>query len=131
LEIASRVAALPGVSHVDARVVSDVTVDIPGLSEPATARLVSIPELGWPALNLLHLQSGRYIAPGREDEVLVSAAFAEANSLRAGEYFSAILNGRWKRLHIVGLAISPEYVYEAGAGSIFPDNRHYGVVWMG
>ncbi|WP_407510871.1 ABC transporter permease [Ralstonia sp. GP101] len=131
LEIASRVAALPGVSHVDARVVSDVTVDIPGLSEPATARLVSIPELGWPALNLLHLQSGRYIAPGREDEVLVSAAFADANSLRAGEYFSAILNGRWKRLHIVGLAISPEYVYEAGAGSIFPDNRHYGIVWMG
>lgn len=131
LEIASRVAGLPGVSHVDARVVSDVTVDIPGLSEPAMARLVSIPELGWPALNLLHLQSGRYIAPGREDEVLVSAAFADANSLRAGEYFSAILNGRWKRLHIVGLAISPEYVYEAGAGSIFPDNRHYGVVWMG
>lgn len=131
LATASRIASLPGVSHADARVVSDVTVDIPGLAEPATARIVSIPELGWPTLNLLHLQSGRYLSSGRDDEVLVSAAFAEANGLQPGGHFSAILNGRWKRLHIVGIAISPEYVYEAGAGSIFPDNRHYGVVWMG
>ncbi|WP_296225812.1 ABC transporter permease [Ralstonia sp. UBA689] len=131
LEAASRIAALPGVSRVEARVVSDVTVDIPGLVEPATGHIVSIPELGWPTLNLLHLQSGRYVAPGRDDEVLVSAAFADANGLLPGKHFSAILNGRWKRLHIVGIAISPEYVYEAGAGSIFPDNRHYGVLWMG
>ena len=31
-----------------------------------------------------------------------------------------------------GLALSPEYIYEIrGLGDVFPDNRHFGVVWMG
>ncbi len=131
LAVASRIASMPGVARVDPRVVSDVTLDLPGLDEPATGHLVSIPELSWPALNLLHLRSGRYVSPGRDDEVLMSAAFAEANNLHVGQRFGAVLNGRWKELQIVGIALSPEYVYEAGAGSIFPDNRHYGVIWMG
>ena len=131
LSIVSRIDALPGVAHADARVVSDVTLDVPGLAEPATGHVVSIPEQGWPTLNLLHLESGRYVAVGRDDEIMISAAFAQANRLRAGDRIGAILNGRWKSLRIVGVAISPEFIYEAGAGSIFPDYRHYGVVWMG
>ena len=79
LPTVARVRALPGVAHVDARVVSDVTLDVPGLMEPATGHVVSIPEMGWPTLNLLHLQSGRYVAPGRDDEVVIGASFAEAN----------------------------------------------------
>ena len=131
LAVASRISAIPGVARVDARVVSDVTLDIPGLREPATGHIVSVPEQGWPTLDLLHLQRGRYIAPGRDDEAMVSAAFAEANDLQVGQRIGAVLNGRWRQLQIVGIALSPEYIYEAGAGSIFPDNRHYGVVWMG
>lgn len=131
LAVASRISAIPGVARVDARIVSDVTVDVPGLREPATGHIVSVPEQGWPALDLLHLQRGRYIAPGRDDEAMVSAAFAEANDLQVGQRIGAVLNGRWRRLQIVGVALSPEYIYEAGAGSIFPDNRHYGVLWMG
>lgn len=127
----ARVRALPGVAHVDARVVSDVTLDVPGLTEPATGHVVSIPEVGWPTLNLLHLQSGRYVAPGRDDEVMIGASFAEANGLKPGDRLGAVLNGRWKTLKVVGVAISPEFIYEAGAGSIFPDYRHYGVLWMG
>lgn len=131
LGVAARVTAIPGVARLDTRVVSDVTLDVPGLHEPATGHVVSVPENGWPTLNLLHLQSGRYIAPGRDDEVMLSAAFAEANRLHVGQRLGAVLNGRWKRLQIVGIALSPEYIYEAGAGSIFPDARHYGVLWMG
>jgi len=131
LAVASRIASMPGVARVDPRVVADVTLDLPGLDEPATGHLVSIPEQGWPVLNLLHLRSGRYVSPGRDNEVLMSAAFAEANNLHVGQRFGAVLNGRWKELQIVGIALSPEYVYEAGAGTIFPDNRHYGVIWMG
>ena len=131
LAVASRISAIPGVASVDARIVSDVTLDVPGLREPATGHIVSVPEQGWPALDLLHLQRGRYIAPGRDDEAMVSAAFAEANDLHVGQRIGAVLNGRWRRLQIVGVALSPEYIYEVGAGSIFPDNRHYGVLWMG
>ena len=41
---AARIAAIPGVAAVETRVVVDVTLDVPGLAEPATGRLVSIPD---------------------------------------------------------------------------------------
>ena len=70
-----------GVGAVQTRIVFDVTLDVPGLTEPATGRLVSIPERRAPMLNDLYLRRGRYVEPGRRDEVLVSEAFATANEL--------------------------------------------------
>lgn len=130
--LARRLAAIPGVAAVRTRVVEDVTLDLPGLDEPGTGRLVAIPEQPGPMLNGLYLRRGRWISPGHPDEVLVSEAFARANGLQPGDSIPAVLNGRWERLRIVGLALSPEYVYEIrGTGDIFPDNRRFGVVWMG
>jgi putative ABC transport system permease protein len=128
--LAARIAAIPGVARVQTRVVQDVTLDVPGLAEPATGRLVSIPARGRPILNDLALRSGRYVSPGRTGEVIASEAFAEANHLGVGSTIGAIINGRWEKLEIVGVALSPEYVYEVkGGGTIFPDNRRFGVLW--
>src|SRR5512147_1540308 len=41
--LASRIAAIPGVSALTTRIVFDVTLDVAGLPEPATGRVVSIP----------------------------------------------------------------------------------------
>jgi putative ABC transport system permease protein len=128
--LAARIAALPGVAAVTTRVVADVTLDVPGLAEPASARLVSIPDQGAPALNDLALVRGRAPQSGRDDEVLASETFARANGLQPGERIGAILQGRWKSLTLVGTALSPEYVYEVGPGMLFPDNRRFGVLWM-
>jgi putative ABC transport system permease protein len=125
-----RIAAIPGVAAVETRIVAEVTLDVPGLAEPATGRLLSIPERRVPTLNDLHLRRGRWIEPGRRDEVLISEAFAEANGLRPGDAIGAVLHGRWERLRVVGVALSPEYVYEIQGTSIFPDNRRFGVLWM-
>jgi len=128
--LAARIAAIPGVARVETRVVRDVTLDVPGLEEPATGRLVSIPARGRPALNDLALRSGRYVSLGRTNEVIASEAFVEANHLEVGSTIGAIINGRWEKLEIVGVALSPEYVYEVkGGGTIFPDNRRFGVLW--
>jgi putative ABC transport system permease protein len=114
----------------ETRIVEDVTLDVPGLEEPATGRLVSIPDRGQPLLNALHLRAGRFPTPGRRNEVLISESFAEANRLRIGDRLGAILNGHWNNLEIVGIALSPEYIYEIrGGGSIFPDRRRFGVLW--
>lgn len=129
LSVASEIAALPEVAAAEPRIVVDVLLDVPGLPEPATGRLVSIPRDHRPALNDLHLRRGRWIA-GR-DEALVSEAFARANRLEIGDTLGAVIHGRWQRLRIVGLALSPEYIYEIrGAGDVFPDNRRFGVIWM-
>ena len=129
--VANKIAEIPGVAQVRTRVVLHVTLDVPGLAEPASGRLVSIPERPRPMLNDLSLRAGRYVEPGRDDEIIASEAFVVANALKVGESLGAVMNGRWKRLRIVGVALSPEYIYEVGAGTIFPDNRRFGVLWMG
>jgi putative ABC transport system permease protein len=130
--LSARIEAIPGVAQVRTRVVVDVTLDVPGLDEPASGRLISIPERRRPMLNDLFLRRGRYISSAHSDEVLVSEAFAEANALKLGDRLGAVINGRWEQLRIVGVALSPEYVYEIqGAGTIFPDNKRFGVLWMG
>jgi putative ABC transport system permease protein len=126
----SRIAAIPGVAAVETRIVVEVTLDVPGLEEPATGRLIGVPERRVPILNDLHLRRGRWLEPGRRDEVIVSEAFAEANGLQVGESLGAVLHGRWQRLRIVGIALSPEYIYEIQATSLFPDSRRFGVLWL-
>jgi putative ABC transport system permease protein len=131
LSLTRRIAEIEGVAGVRARVVMGVTLDVPGLEEPASGRLVAVPERRMSMINDLHLTRGRYVQPEQPDEVIASKAFATANNLELGDTLGAVINGRWQQLSIVGIALSPEYIYEAGGGTIFPDNRRFGVLWMG
>ncbi|MDH3969656.1 MAG: ABC transporter permease [Rhodospirillales bacterium] len=128
--LAERVARIPGVKWVESRVVADVTLDVPGMAEPATGRLVSIPEHGRPALNDIKLRRGRALAPDRPDEVLIDETFAEAHGFRPGDHFFAMINDKKRKLRIVGVALSPEYIYSVGPGVLVPDKRRFGVMWI-
>ena len=127
--IADRIAAIDGAGSTETRIVRDVKLDVPRLSEPAIGHVVSIPEIRRPMLNDLQIRRGRWIAPGREDEVLVSERFAEMNQLGPGDSLAAVINGRWQRLHVVVVAISPEFVVEFAGAGLFVDNRRYGILW--
>ncbi len=130
--VATQLRKISGVSQLQTRIVVEVTLDIAGMDEPATARLVSIAEEAKPELNALYLRSGRYIEPNHSDEVIVSEAFAQAHKFNLGDSVKAVINGRLQLLHIVGIALSPEYIYEVrGGGSFFPDNKRFGVFWIG
>lgn len=124
------IAALPGVSVVETRVVANVTLDLANLDEPASGRLISIPAAGRPQLNDLFLRRGRWIEPGRPDEVLASEGFVNAHGLDPGAVVPAIINGRLRRLTIVGVALSPEYVYTIRPGELVPDDKRFGIFWM-
>ena len=124
-------AAIGGVAQVQTRIVVDVTLDIPNKTEPATGRLVSVPDNHRSLLNDVYIRQGRYLEPGHREEVLVSEAFAQANHLQVGDKLGAVINGRWKQLRVVGIALSPEYIYEIrGVGELYPDNKRFGLVWM-
>jgi len=127
----SRLEEIHGVRVVEPRIVAEVTLDMPGMDEPAVGRLISIPESHRPGLCNLHLRSGRYVEPGRDDEVIVSEAFADAHALKPGDAVTAILKGRLQTLRIVGVALSPEYVFQIRGGEMLPDDRRFGVFWMG
>jgi len=130
LRVVNELAALPDVSVVEPRVVSTVTLDLPAFEEPASARLVSIPVNRRPLINDLYLRRGRWIEAGRSDEVIASEGFVLANKLNPGDRIPAIINGRLRQLTIVGVALSPEYVYTIRPGEMVPDDKRYGIFWM-
>ena len=128
LVVVDDLAGMPGVAQVTHRVVMDVALDIPGLLEPATGRLISIPAREQPVLNepFLRLRP----AAGGGDEVMVSEGFALAHQFRPGDSVAATINGRRRQLRIVGIALSPEYIYSIRPGDIVPDNARFGIFWM-
>lgn len=128
--LAERLRDIPGVAQVETRVVAEVTLDLAGVTEPITGRLVSIPERRRAILNDLALRRGRYIEPGRDNEVVVTEGFAEAHELMPGDSVTAVINGRRRDLEIVGVALSPEFVYTIRPGDLMPDEARFGVFWM-
>ena len=130
LSLHDRISDIPGVAQVETRVVVDVVLDVEDLEEPATGRLVSIPELRRDMLNDIVLRQGRYIEPDRPDEVIISEGFAQANGLVPGDSVRAILNGRRRSLRVVGIGLSPEYIYTIRPGDFFPDEARFGIFWM-
>lgn len=125
-----RIAAIPGVAQAERRIVVAVNLSVPFFDEPVSGRIISVPDFGMPRLNQPVLKRGSWPASRSEDEVLASEAFVLANDLQVGDHISAVINGRMKPLRIVGVVLSPEYIYEIKPGDMVPDNRHFGVLWM-
>ena len=128
--LAQRLSEIPGVKSAETRIVQFVNLDLATMPEPATGRLLSLPNRGEPILNGLHLRTGRWPESERVNEVLVSDGFAAAHQLQPGDRVRAILNGRGQELQIVGIALSPEFIYQIREGDILPDDRRFGIFWM-
>src|SRR5699024_3427418 len=65
------------------------------------------------------------------NEVLLNEVFAQAHNLKPGDHLGAIINGHRRQLKVVGIALSPEFLYQVQPGSLFPDPERFGVMWMG
>lgn len=126
----ARLAEISGVAAVETRVSGQIKLDLPGMSEPANGNIHSIPEDRAQQLNLLFLRRGRLPETGSFNEVVIGEAFAAAHAFEPGDTIDATLYGARQRLKIVGIGLSPEYVFEARAGETLPDNRRFGVFWM-
>ncbi len=126
-----QVSAIPGVRSMDDRIKYLATLSIDDFNEPVLGELVSIPEQGLPHLNRLVLRTGRMVSPDHPDEVVLNEPFAEAHKLQPGSRFKALMNGHQRTLRVVGIALSPEYIYTIGPGALMPDDKRYGVLWMG
>ncbi len=126
-----QIRTIPGVRSVDDRIKYLATLSIEGFEEPVIGQLVSIPEHGQPHLNRLVLRAGRLVSPGHPDEVVLSEPFAEAQNLQPGDTFKALMNSNLRTLTVVGVALSPEYVYTIGPGALMPDDKRFGVLWLG
>lgn len=130
LALVKRIEEIPGVDKVETRVVAYVNLDVEGFTDPVSGHILSLPDNSRGLLNQIYLRSGRLIEPGHDNEIVLSEEFARAHKLQPGDKLGATINGRRKKLTIVGLALSPEYIYQIAPGAMFPDYARYGVLWM-
>lgn len=129
--VVSRVSAIPGVRRAEGSIQQFATLDFPGRTEPVRAMINSINEHGRTHLNRLLLRGGRLPRPSEPEEVVVDEVFAKANNLRLGNRVDALIYGRKQSLRIVGLGLAPNYIYAIAPGDLIPDDRRFGIFWMG
>lgn len=121
---------MPGVATVETRISAAGILTVRGFDEPVTVAVNSVPDHGYPELNNLDLRKGRWVDARRADEVLVSEPFAQAHNLTPGDHLLATLNGRQQKLTVVGIVLSPEYIYSVAPGRLIPDDKRFGILWM-
>ncbi len=130
LRVASQIGEIPGVAALETRITHYAALDIPGLQRPAAALLVSLPDSGEAKLNRIALREGRLPIRGR-DELVMSESMAQALGYSPGQKIVVVLNGRKRGFTIVGIALSPEFVYVLAPGQLMPDDKAFGILWIG
>jgi putative ABC transport system permease protein len=129
LYVADKLATIPGVASVEPRIIHYVSLEIAGLEESAIGQLVSLPRGGRARNNDIVLRMGRLPRRG-SDEVLMSENLATAHGFHLGDRLTATMNSRKRVLTIVGIALSPEFIYVLGPGQLVPDDRTFGILWF-
>ncbi len=123
---------MAGVVDVQTTLSFDTLLDLPEVTEPMVARLVALPagaDGSALRMNRLTLMAGRWIDAPASNQVLVSETFAKARGLAPGSDVRVLMNGKRETLTVVGIVLSPEYIFAIHPGS--GDEKSFGVFWMG
>jgi putative ABC transport system permease protein len=132
--LAHTLRAIPGVADVQTTTEAIVRVEIPGVADPIIGQLIGVDRRAPHRMNLVSIGTGQQLdpgAPGRGDgaiDALVSEGFAQARGLVPGSTLEVLMNGRQRRLRIVGTALSPEFIFAGLWG--MPDLRGFGIFWV-
>ncbi|MCX5848754.1 MAG: ABC transporter permease [Deltaproteobacteria bacterium] len=125
-----RIKNINGVNQLETRVSAQAKLDIKGFSESVNAKITSIPDDGNPLINRLYIRKGRLPDPNKDNEVVINETFAQAHGFKLGDQIAAVINGKWKKLTITGIALSPEFILLMKTGAMTPDFKRYGALWM-
>jgi putative ABC transport system permease protein len=122
--------AIPGVGAAEGRVVGAGLVSLENVAAPISARMVSIETDARGRINDVHLVRGRLPDPDATDEALLLAPFATVHGLEPGTEIAVTLHGALHEFRIVGLALSPEFIYTIPPGDFASDPSRYAVLWI-
>jgi putative ABC transport system permease protein len=130
--LAETLRATPGVADVQTTIEQLVRIDIDGVADPIVGQLIGVDLRTPPVMNRVTLQGGHALdearLAGNAIPALVSPGFAEKRGLKPGARVGALINGKRRMLEIVGIALSPEYIFAGLMG--MPDLRGVGVFWV-
>ena len=138
--LAATLLATKGVADVQTTIEQIVRIELPGVADPVLGQLIGVDAQLPARMNRVLLRNGSALEPKLDANLegprlaeqaipaLVSAAFADARGLRPGARVSALINGKRRSLQIMGIALSPEFIF-AGLQGV-PDLRGFGVFWV-
>ena len=124
-----RVAQIPGVSEVRARISFPVSLDIAAATRPISGRVISLPDEPAPVINQVLIQRGGYFTGLRHEEVLINEGFARSWGIHPGDRINVLLNGKSQELTVVGTAMGSEFALTIPPGGL-PDNRNYAILYI-
>ena len=129
--VAEQILAIPGVAAAEPRITHLALLDVEGLAEPAIGHggLDPRPAPSRASTCCTCAKAGCRSARGPTRST-VNEAFAKAHRMQIGSTFKALLNGKKRELKVVGVALSPEFIYALGPGDLMPDDRRFAVLWM-
>lgn len=127
----SEIRALEGVADVAGRVQGGGLVNLPEVAAPISAQIVSFNPDAPAPINGVYLAEGRMIDAAHGDEILLLESFAHALDLAPGDTISVTMNGAQHEFDIVGLALSPEFIYAIPPGEFVPDPARFAILWAG
>lgn len=128
--VASRIRDIEGVNRVETRIQSGINLEVPGFNEAVIGMITSLPDEREPLLNRLYLREGRLPNPYVENEIVLGDGFSEAHGFGTGDKIKAVLNGKIKELTIVGIGLSPEFIFQGQPGNASADLLRFGIIWM-
>jgi putative ABC transport system permease protein len=131
--LGERLRGIPGVADAQTTTEHTVRIELDNVNDPIVGQLIGVDARQASRMNLVSLRSGRAIhhdtaAGGDALEAWVSEGFARARGLRPGMRAVAQINGKRRVLNIVGIALSPEFIFAGFNG--MPDIRGFGVFWV-
>lgn len=121
---------IPGVATVDAKMVRDVRVLIPGRTDNTYLRLVSLNLNNQNRLNDVWLVDGSPVRMGTRT-ILLGIEFFNKNRFHSGDEITIVVNGAKEVLTISGKGQTPEYVYAMkNVTDFLPASENFGVAYM-
>jgi putative ABC transport system permease protein len=123
------VARVPGVRAVEGRLIVDTGLDV-GSNKQPLARLIGVPSEHRPRVNDVKIEQGRYLGAEGADEVLLHMKYASDTGTKVGDTIVLRLGQERKRLTVVGIASSAEYMYAIPEKGALPTNGEFAPIWM-
>lgn len=123
------VRRLENVSAVEGRYVVDTQAEVGG--KRITLRVISVPDVGRPAVNDVLVEEGGYLRPGEEGACLAERHLTEEFDLRPGDTVTLLGDTGKVNLRIAGSVVSPEYLrLVSGRDAYVTDPSEFGVVFV-
>jgi putative ABC transport system permease protein len=128
-EFAATAEDIDGVDEAEARLEADLPMRVDG--DTFLGRVVAYPPDRQPLVDEIDVVEGSYLDPDDTSAVVIETHMADQFDLGVGDTVEVLAGGSWLEGHVVGIAISAEYIWPARDNQdIFPLPGTFGVAFV-